>query len=130
MRILLDTHALLWFLDGSPNVGRSARTLLTDPANDVFASMASLWEIAVKLRIGKLRADLPVIVDAAVRSGFQFLDLKPEHIYAVSALPLLDDHRDPFDHLLIAQAMVERLAFLSDDRNAKRYPVQVIRVRG
>ena len=130
MRLLLDTHALLWFLNGDETLAASARDQITDPSNDVFVSVVSLWEIAVKLRIGKVRADLRAITEASTQSGFELLGIKPDHLFAIGRLPVLDDHRDPFDHLLIAQAITEDLMFISEDRNAPRYPVSVITCRG
>jgi PIN domain nuclease of toxin-antitoxin system len=129
VRLLLDTHALLWFLSGDETLAVPARDRVADPANDVFVSVVSLWEIAVKLRIGKLRADLRAITEASAQAGFDLLGIRPDHLLAIRRLPVFDDHRDPFDHLLIAQAIVENLVFMSEDRNAPRYPVSVIRCR-
>lgn len=130
MRLLLDTHALLWFLNGDEALATQARDQIADPANDVFVSVVSLWEIAVKLRIGKVRADLHAITEASTQSGFDLLNIKPDHLFGVGRLPVFDDHRDPFDHLLIAQAIAEDLILMSEDRNAPRYPVSVIKCRG
>ncbi len=102
---------------------------MTDPGNDVFVSLASFWEIAVKRRIGKIDADLPKIIDGTRRSGLRSLEIAISHLIRLAALPFFDDHRDPFDHLLIAQAMDENLAVVSDDRNFPRYPITVITCR-
>jgi PIN domain nuclease of toxin-antitoxin system len=83
----------------------------------------------VKLRIGKLRADLHAITEASTQSGFDLLGIKPDHLFGIARLPVFDDHRDPFDHLLIAQAITEDLVLMSEDRNAPRYPVSVIKCR-
>jgi PIN domain nuclease of toxin-antitoxin system len=123
MRVLLDTHALLWWLSDDRRLGATARATISDSANDVLASVVSLWEIVVKLRIGKLDADISAIERAISRDGFQRLPITPAHLAAVVTLP--SHHRDPFDHLLIAQAMTEGATFLSEDRNAKSYPVQL-----
>jgi PIN domain nuclease of toxin-antitoxin system len=125
MRVLLDTHALLWWLSDDRRLGATARATISDSANDVLASVVSLWEIVVKLRIGKLDADISAIERAISRDGFQRLPITPAHLAAVVTLP--SHHRDPFDHLLIAQAMTEGATFLSEDRNAKSYPVQLQR---
>ena len=127
MRLLLDTHALLWFLGDDARLGEAAASLVTDPANDVFVSVASLWEITIKARIGKLRADVTAIIDAIGSAGLTLLELKTAHLVAQQRLPSFPDHRDPFDHLLIAQSLVERLAFVSDDRHAPRYGVDLVR---
>jgi len=129
MRILLDTHALLWLLGGSSRLESAAADLVTDPANDVFFSAVSLWEVAVKQRIGKIAATPAKIIDGCRRTGLQSLDIANPHFLQLTALPLFDDHRDPFDHLLLAQAMAENLAILSDDRNFPRYPVTIIPCR-
>lgn len=130
MRLLLDTHALLWFLMDDPQLADPARDMVTDPAHDVLVSSVSLWEIAVKLRIGKLSADLAEIVTACQRLGLPFLDIAPPHLLELGRLPVFADHRDPFDHLLIAQAITEDLMFVSDDRNTPRYPVRHLRCSG
>jgi len=105
----------------------SVRDALTDPANDVLVSIVSLWEIAVKSRIGKLRVDLDAIVLGIESQRFEQLDIRIPHLEALSRLP--DHHRDPFDHLLIAQAQVEGLTFVTSDRIAASYDIDVLRCR-
>lgn len=122
MRLLLDTHALLWWLSDDPRLSARARDLIAEPANDVLVSVASLWEIVVKTRIGKLEADLPAILAEIGRQGFTLLDLRPAHFLALAGLPT--HHRDPFDHLLIAQAIAEDALFLSRDCRVSLYPVR------
>ena len=124
MKFLLDTHALLWWLADDAQLGRQARELVADPGNDVLVSMVSLWEIAVKTRIGKLQADIKEITDAVQQEGFTLLDIGVAHLLTLAGLPM--HHRDPFDHLLIAQAITEDATFISEDRNAARYPVRVV----
>jgi PIN domain nuclease of toxin-antitoxin system len=119
MRLLLDTHALLWWLGDDDRLGPRARRLIEDPGNDVLVSVVSLWEIAVKVRIGKLQADLKEITDAVRQEGFTVLDIATTHLLTLVGLPT--HHRDPFDHLLIAQAITENAVFVSDDRNARHY---------
>ncbi len=121
MRLLLDTHALLWALDGDGRLDDAARDMLADPSNDVWVSAISLWEIAIKVRIGKLRVDVPELLSLLRPSGFRVLDLKTAHLTQLAALPLRPDHRDPFDHLLIAQALAESLTFMTADGHANRY---------
>jgi PIN domain nuclease of toxin-antitoxin system len=98
LRILLDTHALLWWLAGDPRIERKAQDLIADPANDILVSTASLWEVVVKVRVGKLEADISDIVAAINAQGFEMLDIRPEHLKELVRLPM--HHRDPFDHLL------------------------------
>ena len=124
MRLLLDTHALLWWLADDDRLGPRARDLIEDPGNDVLVSVVSLWEIVVKQRVGKLEADIEEIVEAVGREGFACLDISTAHLLTLAELPM--HHRDPFDHLLIAQALAEDVTFLSNDRNAARCQVRLV----
>lgn len=124
MKLLLDTHVLLWALNDSARLGPTARSLIADRANDVLVSVASLWEVALKSQAGKLRADVQDISNAITRSGVALLGIEVAHLVALTSLPRY--HKDPFDHLLIAQGMSENAALMSDDRNMPKYPVQVI----
>ena len=128
MKILLDTHALLWWLTDDGRLGRQARELVEDPGNDVLVSVVSLWEIAVKTRVGKLEADIRQITDAVQQDGFALLDISVAHLLTLAGLPL--HHRDPFDHLLIAQAITEDATFISEDRNTAQYPVRSLACSG
>ena len=124
MKLLLDTQALLWWLTDDDQLGRQARELIEDPGNSVLISMVSFWEIAVKTRVGKLQADIKEIADAVPREGFVLLDIGVAHLLTLAGLPM--HHRDPFDHLLIAQAITEDALFISEDRNAARYKVRAM----
>ena len=109
---------------GCPTIlhwGKNARALIADPANDVFVSVASLWEIVVEVRVGKLTASIAAVCTGAQAEGFVTLDIRPAHLAALTALPA--HHRDPFDHLLLAQAQAEGLAFVSAGQYAPLYPV-------
>jgi len=121
VRLLLDTHALLWWLNDDEKLGSRARGLIGDPANDVLVSAVSLWEITVKLRIGKLDADIEEILAILPDQGFQRLDISDAHLIALAGLPV--HHRDPFDHLLMAQALAEDAHFVSEDQNVLLYGV-------
>ncbi len=123
MRLLLDTRVLLWFLGGDARLAGDAAALIEEPANEAFVSQASLWEIAAKIRGGQLTVDLGQIIDALEPGGFSLLDLKPRHFVALERLPQFPDHRDPFEQLLIAQAIAENLTFLSASPHAPRYRV-------
>lgn len=124
MRLLLDTHALLWWLTNDTRMGASARALIADRDNDVLVSVVSLWEIILKSRIGKLQADIGEIEQTIARDGMIRLAISQSHLAALSAMPAF--HRDPFDHLLLAQSIVENATFLSDDRHAPLYPVRLM----
>jgi PIN domain nuclease of toxin-antitoxin system len=122
--LLLDTHALLWWMAGDPRLGTNASALVADPANDVLVSVVSLWEIVVKQRAGKLRADTTRLAQIIDQIGFTLIGIKPAHLKALSDLPF--HHRDPFDHLLMAQAIHEAAVFLSQDRYVAHYPVRAL----
>lgn len=130
MKLLLDTHALLWWLADDAQLGPRARDLIADPGNTVLVSTASLWEIAVKRRIGKLEADPGEIMAALDGEGFDRLDIGTAHLLALTELPMLPEHRDPFDHLLIAQAIAEDATFISEDRHTPRYAVRSMTCSG
>lgn len=126
MRVLLDTHSFLWFISGSPNLSATARSLIEDSSNQPYLSVASLWEIAIKVSIGKLSLGQPfevLIPQQLTRNGIDLLGIEISHAAVVSKLPF--HHRDPFDRLLIAQAMVEQMPIVGADSafdayNAKR----------
>jgi PIN domain nuclease of toxin-antitoxin system len=124
VKLLLDTHALLWGLAGDDRLGANTRDLIVDPGNQVLISIVSLWEIAVKIRVGKLEADVAEIAKAAADEGIELLGISLAHLETLKRLPF--HHRDPFDHLLIAQAMTEGADFVSDDRNVGLYEVRCI----
>lgn len=128
MRLLLDTHALLWWLNDDEKLGDQARHLIGDSANEVLVSAVSLWEITVKLRIGKLDADIGEILAVLPDQGFERLDIADSHLTALAALPV--HHRDPFDHLLMAQAIAEGAHFVSDDRNVPLYGIPFLTCSG
>lgn len=125
MKLLLDTHTLLWWLAGDAQLGPQARALIADAENDVLVSVVSLWEIVVKRRIGKLQASIRQITASLNTEGFTRLPIGDGHLLALARLP--SHHRDPFDHLLLAQAIAEDAVFISDDQYAPLYQVRVIR---
>ena len=125
MRQLLDTHTFLWFVMGNSRITAKLRAQIED--NENFVSIVSIWEVAIKYRIGKLNLEVPFddFIDRQITpNGIQLLDIKLEHLKVVSALPL--HHRDPFDRLLIAQAIVEDILLISADRVFALYPVRVM----
>jgi PIN domain nuclease of toxin-antitoxin system len=110
---LLDTQVLLWWLADDPRLGPGARALMAE--GRLCVSTASLWEIAIKAGLGKLGADVGEVARAADASGMERLTLRDAHLEACQALPRRADHGDPFDRMLIAQALTEDLAILSAD---------------
>jgi PIN domain nuclease of toxin-antitoxin system len=125
VKLLLDTHALLWWMDDSPALGAPGRALIEDPGNDVWVSVASLWEIVIKVQVGKLESDVGEIVAAMDAQGIGVLHIRQAHFNVLAHLPR--HHKDPFDHLLIAQAMAEGATLMSEDRQMALYPAACIR---
>jgi len=125
VRLLLDTHSFLWFISGSTSLSPTARALIEDASNQPLLSVASLWEMAIKLSLGKLSLAQPfeVLIPQQMRlNGIKLLGIEIEHTAAVSKLPF--HHRDPFDRLLIAQAIVEQMPIVSADTAFDTYPVK------
>lgn len=125
MRLLLDTHTFLWFVLNDPMLSPNARNLIADPGNDIEISPATYWEIAIKISTGKYGLSEPLDVfmkrELAV-NHFRVLHIEPHHVNPLTSLPF--HHRDPFDRLIISQAMVEQIPVVSSDTAFDRYPVQ------
>lgn len=115
MRYLIDTHILIWFLEGDNMLSKSNRQLITDSRNDIFVSIVSLWEIAVKISIGKLTLAKPLsdIIEQLDVENIEILPISPKHILLVTTLPF--HHRDPFDRVIVSQAIVENMNLISAD---------------
>ena len=124
MRLLLDTHAFLWWLEGSPRLGRDARSRIADPKSIVHVSAASIWELAIKMALGKLRVDRADLSDEITANGFVELPIGSRHASRAGALPR--HHDDPIDRMLIAQAQSEELTLLTQDPAFGRYEVPVL----
>jgi len=124
--VLLDTHALLWYVLADPQLSSTAESTIADAANDVLISPASYWEIAIKVGIGKyiLAQRLEDFVDLCLnRYSFRILPIEPRHAARVITLPHMKRHKDPFDRLLVAQALAEGIAIVSDDPRFDSYGV-------
>jgi len=125
MNLLLDTHTLLWFVLGDAQLSAAARQLIEGVTNTKFASPATYWEIAIKISIGKYALNEPyeTFIDRAIRqNGFFILPIEPRHTALLINMPF--HHRDPFDRLIIAQAIVEGIAIVSADPVFDDYSVQ------
>jgi PIN domain nuclease of toxin-antitoxin system len=125
VRLLLDTHALLWWLSGDKALPASAQAAIANEGNEVFVSAASAWEMATKHRLGKLPGIDPIADDleaAIAHQGFQALPINLRHGQVAGALP--GPHRDPFDRMLIAQAMLENLVLVSNEVSFDAYGVR------
>jgi len=119
--LLLDTQIVLWWLNDSAELQPQTRELISTAEQEVFVSKASLWEIVLKASSGKLRADVAKIAREIPAHGFGWLDIATPHILAVGGLPRFDDHKDPFDRLLVAQSLTEPMILLTTDAKLARY---------
>ena len=128
MNLLLDTHVALWAITDSPTLPKKARDLIESPKTTVWVSAANLWEIAIKHALG--RGDMPVSSQDAMRyfreSGYRFIAVEAEHAIAVEELPA--HHQDPFDRILVAQALVEPLRLMTHDATVALYSDTIIKI--
>ena len=127
MRLLLDTNAFLKWVDADRGLSRKARDTLADPGNECLVSIASAWEIAIKCGLGKLRLAVPAaryVANNVVANGFILLAIDIRHIARIETLT--NHHRDPFDRLLIAQALVEDIPVVTADQIFRKYGVKRI----
>jgi len=125
MRVLVDTHALHWYIEGDKRLSQVAGITIQDAANEVFISPASFWEIAIKVDLGKWKLEKPyaALMDLAlVTYGFQILPISVSHTNQLIGLPYPEGHRDPFDRLLVAQCLAEGLPLVSCDTAFDLYP--------
>jgi PIN domain nuclease of toxin-antitoxin system len=124
MRVLLDTHVFLWWTQDARALSRRARAVIADPGTECLLSLASGWEMAIKLSLGKLRLARPIaqfVPEQLAANGFGQLPIDFRHVARVATLPF--HHRDPFDRLLAAQALEEKLSLVSADPVFRRYGV-------
>jgi len=126
VRLLVDTHLLIWWLAGKSLPARAAE-LIRDPANQVYASAASVWEVAIKVSLGKIRINPDEFIAALREGGFQELAVTGRHAARVAQLP--KHHRDPFDRLLVAQSLAEAMLLLTQDQPLAAYGPSVLVAR-
>jgi PIN domain nuclease of toxin-antitoxin system len=127
MRLLLDTHAFLYFIQGSQNLSETARNLIEDQGNQKLLSIASLWEISIKVSIGKLDVGMAIaelLSREVYGNGFEVLTIQADHLDELTKLVF--HHKDPFDRLIIAQALAERMPVVTRDEAFGRYPVSLL----
>ena len=128
MKLLLDTHVLLWAA-GEPNrLSKEARSLISDPENELLFSVASLWEVSIKRGLGRkdFNADPRLLRRGLLDNGYGELPIHSAHVIVLDSLPAI--HQDPFDRILVAQAIVEGVALLTTDSQVAKYPGPVRRV--
>ncbi len=126
MNLLVDTHALLWFVAGDARLSVKAQDAIKAPDATVYVSIASWWEMAIKCSMQRLTLDDPldVFIAQRVQEGFRILNIETQHLPALVSLPF--HHRDPFDRLIISQAMQEDMAICTGDAAFARYDVRII----
>jgi PIN domain nuclease of toxin-antitoxin system len=123
VNLLLDTHVFLWWCDNSPKLGKLASDAIANPQNDVYVSVASAWEIAIKEALGRLKTPEPV-EDAVIKNDFSPLGISFQHARIAGSLP--NHHRDPFDRMLVAQAQADGLVLVTRDELIRPYKVNVL----
>ena len=126
MKLLLDTHIVLWFWDNVEKLSKEMFSAITEPANEKYISIVSAWELAIKINIGKLTFEGGVanFFKMIEENGFDLLPVKEDHIKHLETLPL--HHRDPFDRLLLATAISEQMTFITSDKEFAQYGVSLI----
>jgi len=127
MKLLLDTHTFIWWDSEPAKLSSQALALCQDRQNTLLLSVVSVWEMQIKLQLGKLKLNLSlheIVESQRQTNGIEIMPITLEHVLALENLP--DYHRDPFDRLLVAQAIVEEAILISADPNITRYPVQVV----
>lgn len=130
MKLLLDTHLLIWAADNIERVPVAARALMTDPKSELIFSVASLWEIAIKSGLNRpdFQVNAGLLRRGLIDNGYRELPILSQHVIAIDALPPI--HKDPFDRMLIAQATVEGILLLTDDSTVARYPGPLMLAHG
>jgi PIN domain nuclease of toxin-antitoxin system len=123
MKLLLDTHTFIWFCEDDANLPGRVKLMIEDAENEIYLSTASLWEITIKQQLKKLELNrtLDEILKYLPKHGIQYLDIKPAHLLRLSPLNFI--HKDPFDRMLIAQALAEEMVLLTKDENIWQYPL-------
>jgi len=127
MNYLLDTHTFLWFIAGNPNLSEKAKEIIEVPENRRFLSIASVWEISIKTSLKKLEINLPLnefLSEQFSINSIELLDMNYEHVTNVVNLPFF--HNDPFDRILISQAIIEKIPIISCDIVFDKYPISRI----
>jgi len=123
MRILLDTHTFIWFAEDDSQLPRTVKEIIEIPSNEVFLSIASVWEIAIKMQLGKLNLSKSIgeIIESTSENGFELLPILPDHIIQLTSLDF--HHRDPFDRIIIAQSLNEKLSIAGKDKAFDNYGI-------
>ena len=127
MKYLIDTHTFLWIIEDNKNLTEKVRTIYIDNSNEIYLSVASIWEMAIKISLNKLsiRGQLVKFIDRhAIENNIRLLSIQPHHIFSIEKLPF--HHRDPFDRLLLSQCLQEKMHLLSKDKEFDKYGINRI----
>jgi len=125
--LLIDTQSFIWFVENNPQMPASVRSIMEDEKNNLFISIASLWEIVIKSSLGKLtlKKKVPDIINNVTKNGFSILQIKPQHLITLHKLEY--HHKDPFDRIIISQAITENMQTVSSDDKFCEYEIVVIK---
>ena len=126
MRLLLDTHTMFWWLRDDPKLGSRTKAIIASPQAELFVSVASFWELSVKARLGKMPERGSVLFSEAEASSLTVLAISGPHLQALEGIEARADHKDPFDLLILAQAIVEDLVLVTRDAKLKQYGVRCL----
>jgi len=126
MNYLLDTHTLIWFLNGDSELSVKSRMIIEDPENNKFVSIASIWEIAIKISLNKFKFEkgFKKFLELIERNGFEIMPISVEHALAVSSLKFI--HRDPFDRVIVSQALTDNMTIVTKDKTIVKYKVKTV----
>jgi PIN domain nuclease of toxin-antitoxin system len=126
--LLIDTQSFIWFVDDSPQLPVSIRNVMEDKKYNLFISIASLWEMVIKSSLGKLslKWDIPEIINGVSKNGFSILQIKPQHLITLHRLEYV--HKDPFDKIIISQAITENMQIVSFDAIFSKYQINLVKV--
>ena len=125
-KFLLDTHVFIWWIQDNKQLSKKVRKIISDPANEIYISSASIWEMSIKCRLGKLEIkgfSEEFLKKQIIGNSFSFLPISLQHSFRIYELEI--SHKDPFDHMLIAQAQVENCAIITKDELFKKYDVEI-----
>ena len=129
MKVMVDTHVLYWWLRDSWKLGERARALIADARAELLVSVGSFWEMSVKARIGKAPEPGSRLYDEARRSGFTVVPISLKHLETLESIPFRAEHKDQFDHLILAQTIAEDAMLITADRKLLAYGVRALRAR-
>lgn len=126
MNYLLDTHALIWFLNGEEHLSEKSKKVIENPENSLFISIATIWELAIKISLGKFKFDqgFKQFLELIEENGFEVIPISLEHALRLSTLEFL--HRDPFDRLIVVQAMTDNLTVITRDEYMEKYSISTL----